>query len=229
MSEAPRRVLLVGATGLVGRRVIARGRLLPGLALTALVRREMELPRGGWASEVAAPVEDWPARIGAIAPDAVICALGTTQKKAGPAGLVLVDRELVLAVARAAKLAGARHFVAVSSVGADATSGNHYLRTKGETENALDMLGFARLDLLRPGLLLGARWHDSRPLERLGQMLTPLTNSLLHGRWMRYRSVDAGVVAAAALQAVRGGGEGRHIHEYESLCELAARLPVVRA
>lgn len=228
MSDGPRRVLLVGATGLVGRKVIARGRLLPGLALTALARRELELPRGGWASQVNAPVADWPAAIGAIAPDAVICALGTTQAKAGNDGLAAVDRELVLDVARAARLAGARHFVLVSSVGADPQARSFYLRVKGEAEAGLSGLGFARLDILRPGLLRGARWHDARPAERLAQALSPLADRLLWGGMRRYHSIGAGVVAAAALQAVRGGGEGASVHEYDGLCELAARLPVAR-
>ena len=228
MADELRRILLVGATGLVGRKVIARGRLLPGMALTALTRRELELPRGGWASEVVAPVDEWPRAIGAIAPHAVICALGTTRKKSGAAGLQAVDRDLVLAVARAAKLAGARHFVLVSSVGASAAAGTFYLKVKGQAEDGVRGLGFARFDILRPGLLLGGRWQDSRRAERIGQALAPLTNALLHGSARRYRAIPAATVAAAALQAVRGEGEGMSILEHDGLLELAARLPVVR-
>jgi len=228
MSDEPRRVLLVGATGLVGRKVIARGRMLPGLALTALTRREMELPRGGWASQIFGPVDGWPATIGAVAPDAVICALGTTQKKAGKEGLADIDRDLVLNVARAARLAGARQFVLVSSVGADPAARAHYLRIKGEAEQGLKSLGFTRLDLLRPGLLLGDRWQDVRIGERIGQALAPLANPLLRGKLRRYRSIRAATVAAASLQAVRSSGAGVFVHEFDELCELAARLPVAR-
>ena len=226
MSEALRRVLLVGATGLVGRKIIARGRMLPGMTLTALTRRELELPRGGWASQVIAPVNGWSDAIGAISPDAVICALGTTQGKSGQAGLAAIDRDLVLEVARAAQQAGARQFVCVSSVGADAAARAFYLRVKGEAEDGLRELGFARLDLLRPALLRGERWHDARTGERIAQALAPLTDALMVGSLRRFRSISAVKVAAAALQAVRSGGEGVFVHEHDGLRELAARLPV---
>ena len=64
-----------------------------------------------------------------------------------------LDRDLVLRQAMHAKAAGVRGFVAVSSVGADMASRNFYLRTKGEMEAGLEKIGFARLDVLRPGLL----------------------------------------------------------------------------
>ena len=224
----PKRILLLGATGLVGRKAIARGRMLPGISLTALARRELELPRGGWASQVNAPASEWPAAIGLIAPDAVICALGTTQAKSGRAGLAAVDRDLVLDAARAARLAGARQFVLVSSVGADPAARAFYLRIKGEAEAGLRGLGFARLDILRPGLLRGERAQEARPAERIAQALSPLADMLLWGAMRRYRSIGAGTVAAAALQAARGAGEGVFVHEYSGLRELAARLPVAR-
>ncbi len=224
----PRRILLVGATGLIGRKVIARGRLVPGLALTALARRTLEMPRGGWASLITAPTAEWPEAIGRIAPDAVICALGTTRAKSGHAGLVAIDRDLVLYVARAAKLAGVRHFVLVSSVGADAASRAFYLATKGAAEQGVRGMDFSRLDILRPGLLRGARWQDERLGERIAQVLSPLIDAAMHGSLRRYRSIDAGTVAAAALQAVRHGGEGDFVREHDDLCELAARLPTAR-
>jgi len=224
----PKRILLLGATGLVGRRIIARGRMLPGIGLTALARRELELPRGGWASQVNAPIDEWPASIGLIAPDAVICALGTTQAKSGKAGLAAVDRDLVLNAARAARLAGARQFVLVSSVGADPAARTFYLRIKGETEAGLRAIGFTRLDILRPGLLRGDRAYEPRAAERIAQSLSPLADLLLWGKMRRYRSIGAGTVAAAALQAVRSEGEGAFVYEYPELRELAARLPAIR-
>lgn len=222
-----RRVLLVGATGLVGRRVIARGRMIPGLAVTALSRRAMEMPRGGWASLLVAPTAEWSDKIGALAPDAVICALGTTKAKSGRAGLAAVDRDLVVEVARAARLAGARHFVFISSVGANSQSKSHYLRTKGQTELALRKLGFDRLDIMRPGLLRGQRHGDRRTGEKIASLLAPITDALLHGRWRRFRSISAGAIAAASLQAVRQGGAGRYTHTYDDIRDLASRLPVV--
>jgi len=225
MSErAIKRVLLVGATGLVGRAVIGRGRHIPGLALIGLARREMDLPRGGPMEMVIAPTENWPELIAKLAPHAVICALGTTQARSGKAGLEAIDRELVLVVAGAAKAAGTRVFVQVSSVGADAQSRGFYLRVKGEAEQGLRALQFDRLDILRPGLLRGPRPDDARPAERVWQALAPLADLALQGAWQRYRSIAASEVAAAALQAVRDPGRGPFVHEHADLRRLAARL-----
>ena len=220
MSEV-RRVLVVGATGLIGRKVIARGREVPGISLLALARREMELPRGARMELMIAPPANWGDAIAAIAPDCVICALGTTQAQAGREGLREVDCELVLAVARAAKETGAQHFVHVSSVGADVHAKSHYLQVKGEAEQGLRKLNFRRLDILRPGLLRGRRSGDSRPLEMVGQLAAPLADLFLHGTRRKYRSVLARDVAAAALQAARTPAQGVFVHDFDAICRLA--------
>jgi uncharacterized protein YbjT (DUF2867 family) len=76
----PRRVLLVGATGLVGTRVmeecIGRG----DVRLVALTRREAPMPRGARMEMLVADPAEWDRSLATVAPDAVICALGTTWR-----------------------------------------------------------------------------------------------------------------------------------------------------
>ena len=213
MSEAPR-ILLVGATGMVGAQV---ARLVPASALTIVARRTLDVAEG--ATLVVAPVEDWPAAIAAATPDVVISALGTTIRQAGSqAAFRVVDHDLVLVVAHAACDAGARHCITVSSVGASAKAGNFYLRTKGEAEAALGALGFDRLDILRPGLLTGARSGAARPAEALAMLATPLTDALLHGSLRRYRSIPGAMVARAiAKLASTAAGTGTHVHEHDAI------------
>lgn len=222
---AKRRVLLVGATGLVGRSVIARTPHTPQVALQGLARREMDFPDGVRMELVLADNQDWPDVIAALAPDAVINALGTTKAKAGSEeAFRAVDHDLVMAVANAAKAAGARSFVHVSSVGADTASKNFYLRTKGEAERELRTLRFNRLDIFRPGLLRGQRQGDVRFLEGLGRALAPLTDLFLHGQYAKYRSIMAEDVAAAALQATGEKAGGQFIHEHDGIMRLADRF-----
>lgn len=221
-----RRVLLVGATGLVGRRVMEQCVGRDDVRLIALTRREAPMPRGARMEMLVADPAEWARSVAAVAPDAVICALGTTWRKAGrdEAAFRAVDEELVLRVARAAQAAGAANFVFVSSVGADRASRSFYLRVKGDVEAALRKVGFYRLDILRPGLLRGPRGGDRRLKERLAIALSPLGNLLLHGRHRAFRAVDAGLVARAALQAAQQRARGAFVHDNDAMARLERRL-----
>lgn len=144
-----------------------------------------------------------------------VCALGTTIRVAGSQdAFAAVDRDLVLALAGIAQRQGARQAIVVSSVGASARSSNFYLRVKGEMEAGIEALGFERIDILQPGLLLGDRSGQHRPGERIGQWLAPLYNPLLRGPLSRYRAIGAEVVAAAlvALVGRSDGGVTRYLN-----------------
>lgn len=215
--------LIVGATGLIGRAVIDR---FGDEAVTVLARRDVEsLP--SHHIERIAPTESWPDVIAAEKPVVLVCCLGTTIRQAGSQeAFRAVDHDLVIAAARAAKLAGTPHMILVSSVGAAAKSGNFYLRTKGETEDGLRALGFGRLDLIRPGLLRGDRPGPQRLGEGIATIAAPLTDALLHGSFRRYRSISGDTVAAAIVALARRGaagqgGSGVHIHENDAIRALA--------
>ena len=220
-----RRVLLAGATGLVGSRVMELAIEQPWLQLIALTRREAPMPRGVRMEMLVADPPGWPEAVAAIAPQAVICALGTTRRQAGSEeAFRAVDYDLVLSLAKAAKEAEVANFVLVSSVGADAYGKAFYLRVKGEIETAVTKLRLRRLDILRPGLLRGWRGGDRRLAERLGILASPMTDLLLHGDKRRFRSIDARIVAAAAAQCAREKAQGRWIHDNDSIRRYARRL-----
>ncbi|TQV74698.1 hypothetical protein FLL45_06980 [Aliikangiella marina] len=127
--------------------------------------------------------------------DAIICALGTTIKKAGSqSAFRQVDYHMVLNLANAGINRGYKRFIVVSSVSADAKSDNFYLKTKGELELALRSLDFEQLCVIRPALLLGPR-AEFRIAERIGTILLPLLSPLLIGKLRRYRPVQAKAVA----------------------------------
>jgi len=214
------RVLLIGATGLVGDMVADR-LLARGHEVQALVRRATGRTGPNWR-EAVAPMTEWPRLVPAA--DAAISCLGTTWAKAGSSEQAFraVDQEAVLAFARAAKAAGVPHFLAVSSVGADAGSRGFYLRVKGETDEALAAIGFDRLDIFRPGLLLGERGSDRRVGERIGIALNPLVSLVLRGPWARFAGFPADLVAAAIVAAVEQDGSGRFVHENAAIRRLAA-------
>lgn len=144
---------------------------------------------------------------------AALCALGTTMKKAkSEAAFRAVDHDAVMSFARWARYHGCPAFVLVSSLGADPRSRNFYLRVKGETENAVDKLGFARVIVLRPGVLLGPR-EESRPAEAIARAMMPLLGKLLVGKLDRYRGVAAHDVAKAMVRAALDSDLGVHVWE----------------
>jgi len=136
----------------------------------------------------------------------VFCALGTTLAQAGSKqAFAAVDRDLVVALATRARDAGVDTFVAVTAAGANSRSLFHYNRVKGETEQRLRALGFARLALLRPSLLLGAR-SASRPGEAVAQALLGPLRGLTPAA---FRAVPGASVALAMVKvAVDRGWAG---------------------
>lgn len=199
------RIAMIGATGLVGSHLWplleARHELL------VLGRREIRA-----ASEKLGPMEQWPSMLAGERVDVAVSTLGTTRKQAGSwSAFEAVDRHAVLAFAEAARQAGARHFLLVSSVGADPASRNSYLRLKGEVEEAVAALGFARVDAVRPGLLLGQR-AERRLAEGVGQALAPLLAPLLRGKLDRYAAIEATAVAEALAALTERDEPGRFQH-----------------
>lgn len=186
------RVLLTGATGLVGGHLLhllindarvsqiiapTRRPLPPMDKVVNLVEDDL--------TDVLRPLES--------AVDLVFCCLGTTRKQAGSKeAFIHVDYTLVVDTALTGQRLGAKHLLVVSAHGASARSPFFYNRVKGEMENALRQQNWPRLTLVRPSLLLGER-AAKRGLE---SMFTPLAK-LLPGNW---QAVPAKDVAQAMTQ-----------------------------
>ncbi|UFH36931.1 NAD(P)H-binding protein [Flavobacterium acetivorans] len=93
-----------------------------------------------------------------IVGDDFFCTIGTTIKKAGTKeAFKKVDFEYPQQFASFASKNKVKNFLLISSLGADETSGNFYLKTKGEIENVLKNSDFESVSILRPSLLLGNR------------------------------------------------------------------------
>lgn len=217
--SGPVRIGLVGATGLIGRRVIEVSSAGDDVRIVGIARREAPLPKGARMEMFVADPAKWSEVLEAVRPRALICALGTTWKKAGrdEAAFRAVDQDLVLQTAKAAKAAGIPNMVLISSAGADAGGKSLYLRVKGETEQMVTQVGFKRLDILRPGLLRGSRVDDFRLLERLAMVASPVIDPLLSGSWEKFRSVDADLVVEAALGLALRKAAGRFTHDNEAM------------
>jgi len=225
MSE-PLRFGLVGSTGLVGWALMEALVGREDFRLIAIARREVKLPHGARMEMRLASPAQWPEVISQTNLDVLVCALGTTWEKAGQdeAAFREVDEKLVLSVARAAKEAGVRHFIFISSAGANPLSKTLYLRVKGQVEKALIKLRFTRLDILRPGLIRGRRSNDPRLIESIAILLAPIFDRFLRGRRRRFRSISVNRLVDAILGLAKEKAGGRFVHEHDSLIFAAKRL-----
>jgi uncharacterized protein YbjT (DUF2867 family) len=226
-------ILLAGATGLVGGhvlrellanqrwhgRVIAPVRRALPMTDSRLLPLITDFSEGTGNAGLEASLQSL---LGGEPVSAFVCCLGTTIKTAGSReAFIAVDRELVLRLATLARKLGADKAILVSSAGASRQSGNFYLRVKGEVEDGFEALGFKRVDLLRPGLLLGAR-TDRRPGEAVAQALSPLSDLVLRGKLARFRSIDAIDVAKAIVRLTSAVAPGVFAHDTPALERLAA-------
>ncbi len=214
--------LVAGGTGLVGSRLVPLLLDAPGYRRVVCIGRRqlplrhprLEQRRVNFDRLAGSPLAD--------SVDDVFCCLGTTMRAAGSRqAFRKIDHDYVLATACAALVLGAGCFVLVSAVGADRLSRNFYLRVKGETEAALEELGYRRLVILRPGLLLGTR-TERRPGEQFAALLAPLFRPLLIGPLSKYRGISADRVAAAMSGAARSVSAGQRILYNADIERLAA-------
>ncbi|PJC98152.1 NAD-dependent dehydratase [Janthinobacterium sp. BJB1] len=193
------KLLLVGATGLVGSEVLRLA--LTDARITAIVAPvRRPLPPHPRLSAPLIDFDQLPPDASWWQADAVICTLGTTMKVAGTRQIFSrVDHDYPLAVARLALAAGTRTYVLNSAAGADAASRIFYNRVKGELERGLEQLGFASLTHVRPGLIGGER-AALRILRVLGPVLP-----------RRWRINPAPRIAGALLEAALAAAPGVHI------------------
>lgn len=202
------RVLLIGASGLVGGHVLAG--LLADPRVVAVVAPTRRLLQDT-APKLCNPVVDFdalPLDADWWQVDAVICTLGTTIRDAGSQDAFRrVDLAYPLHVAQVAHQHGARIYALNSAMGADAGSRIFYNRIKGELEAALGAVGFTSLLLVRPGLIGGQR-DALRIGERIAGLVLGALGPLLP---RRYRLNPASRIAAALIDGAVSARPGRHV------------------
>jgi len=212
-----RTALVVGGSGLVGRFCLQA--LLDDPAygsVITLARRELSVAAHPRLTQKVLSFEML-ASLDLPPLDDVFCALGTTIRTAGSQEVFRrVDYDLPLAVADHALKFGARQFVLVSSIGADAKSKNFYLRTKGEVEDALRRLPFKTLHIFRPSFLMGKR-EESRLGESIAVPLAKGLQFVLIGGLRRYRPISAEKVGRAMVAAAKGDRQGTFIWQFDEI------------
>ena len=198
--------MVAGATGLVGREVLAA--LLADKQYSAvhvLGRRKLSQTH----PKLTQHIVDFAALAEVPRADDVFICLGTTIKVAGSmAAFRAVDFDAVLNLGLATYRKSAKRLGVVSAMGADATSKIFYSRVKGEMEHAMVKVGFKSVTFVRPSMLAGDREslnQANRAGERIGLVVSQIFKPLIPAN---YRSVRAKDVAYALVKSVKAGTPG---------------------
>ena len=192
--------IVAGSTGLIGRNVI-EALSNTNQSVVALTRRSISnLPHN-----ITELIIDFDAfeKHGSLPPcsNVFIC-LGTTIKTAGSKeNFRKVDIDYCLSIAKKAKKSGAETLSLISSIGANSSSKNFYLKTKGQLEEAIQDLGFSTVNIFRPSFLVGER-SEKRMAEKVIIKLAKIMDLFLIGSARKYRSVKAELLAKTMVSKI---------------------------
>ena len=183
--------------------------------IRVVVRRPVQFPQSKVEVKLVKFADPESFKLALEESDVVFCAVGTTQAKVkgDKEAYRKVDYDIPVNAARFCAETGCPQFLLVSSVGADSHSNNFYLKLKGEVEDVVQQQPIKSITIFRPSLLLGSR-KESRPGEKIAQLVMPVFSVFLMGKLRKYKPVQAKDVAAAMIKAAKKMKPGRFVLEY---------------
>ncbi len=211
MNEGKRTAIIAGATGLIGTYLLDQ--LLEQLTygkVKVLVRKPLEMQHER-LEQIVVDFDKLEDHAEALSCDDVFCCLGTTMKKAGSKEkFYKVDFEYPLALGKIARKQGSSRYYLVTAMGADQEASFYYNQVKGKIEEAILGIGFPRLVIFRPSLLLGPR-NEKRIGEDAAKFFFKIFGFAFIGPLKKYKGIHAEKVAAAMVREATGGTEGTKI------------------
>ena len=205
--------IIIGASGLTGKALLYQ--LLQDDSFNRVivfVRKELTIAHAK-LTQHAIDFNNLSSYKDLIKSDVVFCCMGTTIKTAGSQeAFKKVDFTYPIQFAKLAKENNVPVFCLQSSLGADAKSNNFYLKTKGETEDAIKALNFQSFATFRPSMLLGDR-TEFRLGEKIGKVVMQALSFAFIGKLKRYKAIHVKQVANAMIKHAKSGMVGNVIVE----------------
>jgi len=204
------RVLVLGASGFVGRSVCAR-LAAAGFAVRALTRERLKsrpltvIP--SLEIFLGSPHDDASLALALDGMDAVVNLVGILHQSRRES-FEKVHVQLPARLARVCRSAGVRRLVHVSALHADPGGPSEYLRSRGRGEAALRSEGTGlAITVLKPSVIFG---RDDSFLNLFAGLVKPLPVVPLAGAGVRFQPVwveDVARAVAACLEDARTAGQ----------------------
>jgi uncharacterized protein YbjT (DUF2867 family) len=215
-----KKAILFGASGFVG------SYLLEGLLndpdysqVTIVVRKSLNMAHPKLKTLIG-DYHSLPALKDEIVADEVFIALGTTKKNTPDQKIYYqVDHDYPVLAAKIAREKGAQSVFLVSAVGADASSGVFYIRTKGETERDIIALDLAHTHIFQPSMIMGNR-KESRSMEAFLIKVFSVINPVFVGPIQKYRGIEGKDIAKAMIAATKNPAGKVKIYEWKDMAAL---------
>ncbi|KAI9673047.1 MAG: hypothetical protein M1817_003211 [Caeruleum heppii] len=196
---------VVGSTGLVGSHILNTLISLPAFTDIHTISRRAPVPS---PPSKLHPIIDpdttkWASQLSSLQPSPPIFFSGLASTRAQAGGFAnqrKIDYDLNLELAKAAKQAGVKVYVLISSAGTGMASLNAYARMKLELEDAVRALNFEHTVLVRPGFLIGDR-ESPRVADALLGSVARFAGSISGSRLKDVWAQDAQTVGRAAVSA----------------------------
>ncbi|MDB0066318.1 hypothetical protein N9F19_03470 [Gammaproteobacteria bacterium] len=200
------KVLIIGASGLVGEEILKTTEGM-GQKIVTLSRRKL-ISKNQDTEEIIINFDDL--QLSDIPKvNHVYIALGTELdtseliyiKKSRRKGFRKVDYEYVTKIAKMAHGNGAESISVVSAVGANKSSRNLYLKTKGEMEEKIISIGYNKTVFAQPGHLLGKRLLKKiRPEVPIMEFGARILKPLMIGPLEDLKFIKASLVAKSMVK-----------------------------
>jgi uncharacterized protein YbjT (DUF2867 family) len=216
--------IILGGTGQVGGAAVAELLAIPECREVVMVTRKPMAPRSRVRNVVLdTGAADFAERVAALAREvlgqgavsAVSCVgVGSGSARWSEEELQRLEVGVVGAFARGCHDGGIAQFCLLSAVGSTASSRLRYARVMGMKEDTVRDVGFSRLAILRPGIIVGNS-HTPAWVGWLGHLVPG-----------KFGNIDQRVLgrAMAAEIALHSGDEGEVIRENAAMKKLAAQI-----
>ena len=223
MTPPPLSTIILGGTGQVGAAAVDELLVIPECREVVMVTRKPTVSRARVRNVVLdTGAADFAERIKAIATEqlaqhthvsAVSCVgVGSGSARWSEDDLRRLETGVVGAFARGFHDGGITQFCLLSAVGSTARSPFKYVRVMGLKEDTVRAVGFTRLAIFRPGIIVGNA-HTPAWVALIGQLVPG-----------SYGNIDQRILGRAIAKeiALRGSATGEVIRENAAMKELAA-------